>query len=46
MINQQKIISEIEDEEAHVKLKGDILLHDIEFKYENRENPIFKNFHL
>ena len=46
MINQQKIVSEIEDEEGQLKLKGDVMLHDIEFKYESRENPIFKNFHL
>ena len=27
-------------------MKGDVKLHDVEFKYESRPDPIFKNFHL
>ena len=36
----------LEEEESIKKVKGDIDLNDIEFKYASRETPIFKNFSL
>lgn len=29
-------MSDIEDENGQLKLKGDVKLHDVEFKYESR----------
>lgn len=36
----------LEEERTNKRIKGSIELHDVEFKYENRENPIFKHFSL
>ena len=40
------MVSEMEDEKSTLKLKGEVKLHDVEFKYESRPDPIFKHFHL
>ena len=42
----QRIASDLEDENGTLRFKGDVKFHDIEFKYESRTEAIFKNFHL